>query len=147
MGIVVTFEIVICCSQATYRRATMCTSVKSAQRALALTLRLRTNTVRLSCAGADSRRFLPGSSTSCDPLQASSRSFCSRMAPTKGLLFRQVGLPSPVRPRRSKHVCKPLVCFVTLKSACINLLNLHYEIFTGSVSVLYLNICRAVAAS
>lgn len=75
------------------RRMTMCSVVsraKPVQRALALTL-LRANTEGSSYALAESRRFCPGVSTSIYPLRATSRSYCSRMALTEGLLFRQVG--------------------------------------------------------
>ncbi|XP_023261630.1 persulfide dioxygenase ETHE1, mitochondrial [Seriola lalandi dorsalis] len=64
--------------------------VKPAQRALALTLRLRPNTEGSSYAAAESRRFCPGVSAGVDPLSATTRWYCSRMALTEGLLFRQL---------------------------------------------------------
>lgn len=64
--------------------------VKAVQRALAFTLRLRTNTEGSSYSVAPNRRFCPGLSAGEDPLRAFSRSYCSRMALTKGLLFRQL---------------------------------------------------------
>ncbi|XP_078108468.1 persulfide dioxygenase ETHE1, mitochondrial isoform X2 [Sander vitreus] len=70
----------------------MCSVVsraKPVQRALALTL-VRANTEGSSYALAESRRFCPGVSTSIYPLRATSRSYCSRMALTEGLLFRQL---------------------------------------------------------
>ncbi|CAI5662105.1 unnamed protein product [Oreochromis niloticus] len=64
--------------------------VKPVQRALASTLRLRTNTECLSYAAAQSKRFCPGLSTGAQPLWVTSRSYCARMATTDGLLFRQL---------------------------------------------------------
>ncbi|TMS11142.1 Persulfide dioxygenase ETHE1, mitochondrial [Larimichthys crocea] len=64
--------------------------VKPVQRALALTLRLGTSTERSSYAAAERRRFSPGVTTRVDPLLAPCRSYCSRMALTEGLLFRQL---------------------------------------------------------
>ncbi|XP_029308431.1 persulfide dioxygenase ETHE1, mitochondrial [Cottoperca gobio] len=64
--------------------------VKPVQRALALSLRLTANTEGLSYAAAESRRFCPGVSSGVEPLRATSRSYCSRMALTDGLLFRQL---------------------------------------------------------
>ncbi|KAK5861999.1 hypothetical protein PBY51_017432 [Eleginops maclovinus] len=64
--------------------------VKPVQRALALTLRFRATTEGSSYALAESRRFCPGVSAVIDPLRATSRSYCSRMALTEGLLFRQL---------------------------------------------------------
>ncbi|XP_034057035.1 persulfide dioxygenase ETHE1, mitochondrial isoform X2 [Gymnodraco acuticeps] len=58
--------------------------------ALALTLRLRATTEGSSYAAAEIRRFCPGLSAVTDPLKATSRSYCSRMALTEGLLFRQL---------------------------------------------------------
>nr|XP_046255907.1 persulfide dioxygenase ETHE1, mitochondrial [Scatophagus argus] len=64
--------------------------VKPVQRVLALTLRLSTNTGTSWYGAAESRRFCPGLSTDIYPLRATSRSYCSRMALTDGLLFRQL---------------------------------------------------------
>ncbi|KAM9353047.1 persulfide dioxygenase ETHE1, mitochondrial [Symphorus nematophorus] len=64
--------------------------VKPVQRALAVTLRLRASTEGSRYAAAETRRFCPGVSTAIGPLRASSRSYCSRMALTQGLLFRQL---------------------------------------------------------
>lgn len=64
--------------------------VKPVQRALVLTLRLRAITEGSSYAAAEIRRFCPGLSAVTDPLKATSRSYCSRVALTEGLLFRQV---------------------------------------------------------
>ncbi|XP_010775123.1 persulfide dioxygenase ETHE1, mitochondrial [Notothenia coriiceps] len=64
--------------------------VKPVQRALALTLRLRATTEGSSYAAAEIRRLCPGLSAVTDPLKATSRSYCSRMALTEGLLFRQL---------------------------------------------------------
>ena len=66
--------------------------VRAVQRALALTPRLRTNTEASSYSAAQNRRVCPGLSAGEDPLRAFSRSYCSRMALTEGLLFRQVRL-------------------------------------------------------
>ncbi|XP_059196247.1 persulfide dioxygenase ETHE1, mitochondrial [Centropristis striata] len=60
--------------------------VKPVQRALAATRRLRTNTEGSRCAAADNRRFSPGVTSGSDPR----RSYCSRMAQSGGLLFRQL---------------------------------------------------------
>lgn len=65
--------------------------VKPVQRALASTLRLRTNADGLNYAAAQSRRFCPGFSTGAQPLWVTSRSYCARIATTDGLFFRQVG--------------------------------------------------------
>ncbi|CAK6964284.1 persulfide dioxygenase ETHE1%2C mitochondrial [Scomber scombrus] len=65
-------------------------SVKPVQRALALTLRLRTNTEASSYSAAQNRRVCPGVSAGEAPLKPFSRSYCSRMALHKGLLFRQL---------------------------------------------------------
>lgn len=68
--------------------------VKPVQRALALTLRLRSSTEGSRYALAESRRFSPADSnfTGIQPLRATvtSRSYCSRTALTEGLLFRQL---------------------------------------------------------
>ncbi|XP_030605328.1 persulfide dioxygenase ETHE1, mitochondrial-like [Archocentrus centrarchus] len=64
--------------------------VKPVHRALALSLRLRTNLDGSSSAAALSRRFSPGLSSSVQPLWVSSRFYCARMAMTDGLLFRQL---------------------------------------------------------
>ncbi|KAG7216822.1 hypothetical protein INR49_001476 [Caranx melampygus] len=64
--------------------------VKPVQRALALTLHLRPNTEGSSCAAAESGRFCSGVRAGVDPLRSSIRSYCSRMAQTEGLLFRQL---------------------------------------------------------
>lgn len=64
--------------------------VRPVQRALALTLRLRPNTEGSSCAAAGSRRFSPGVRAGVEPLRGTTRSYCSRMAQTEGLLFRQL---------------------------------------------------------
>ncbi|KAI3361273.1 hypothetical protein L3Q82_013456 [Scortum barcoo] len=64
--------------------------VKPAQRTLALSLRLRANTEGSSYAAAESRRFCPGVSADVEPLLAPRRSYCSRMAQTEGLFFRQL---------------------------------------------------------
>ncbi|XP_039974753.1 persulfide dioxygenase ETHE1, mitochondrial [Xiphias gladius] len=66
------------------------TRVKPVQGVLALTLRLRTNTEGSSYAAAGSRRFCPGVSTGVDPLRATTGRYCSGMAQTKGLIFRQL---------------------------------------------------------
>ncbi|XP_040901129.1 persulfide dioxygenase ETHE1, mitochondrial [Toxotes jaculatrix] len=64
--------------------------VKPVQRALAVTLRLRTNPESLSYTAAESRRFYPGLGTGADPLRTTIRTYCSRMAWTEGLIFRQL---------------------------------------------------------
>ncbi|XP_051261848.1 persulfide dioxygenase ETHE1, mitochondrial isoform X3 [Dicentrarchus labrax] len=64
--------------------------VRPVQRALALTLRLRTSTEGSSYAAAERRRFCPGVSNDIHPLRAPSRSYCSRVALTQGLLFKQL---------------------------------------------------------
>ncbi|GAA6220445.1 persulfide dioxygenase ETHE1, mitochondrial [Lates japonicus] len=65
--------------------------VRPIQRALALALRVRTNTEGSSCGAAESRRFYHGLSTGVDPLRATTaRRYYSRMARTEGLLFRQL---------------------------------------------------------
>lgn len=64
--------------------------VRAVQRALALTPRLRMNTEASSYSASQNRRACPGLSAGEDPLRAFSRSYCSRMALTKGLLFRQL---------------------------------------------------------
>ncbi|XP_045901956.1 persulfide dioxygenase ETHE1, mitochondrial [Micropterus dolomieu] len=64
--------------------------LKPVHRALALTLRIRANTEGSSYAAAESRRFYHGVSTGSSPLRAIGRSYCSRMAMTEGLLFRQL---------------------------------------------------------
>ncbi|KAM7383086.1 hypothetical protein PAMP_002768 [Pampus punctatissimus] len=64
--------------------------VKPVQRALALTLRLSTNTEGWSYSVAQNRRVCPGVNACEHPLRVTSRSFCSRMALTDGLLFRQL---------------------------------------------------------
>lgn len=64
--------------------------VARVQRAAAVTLRLRTIGGVSRYAAADGRRFCPGVCANSDPLRAPSRSYCSRMAPTQGLLFRQL---------------------------------------------------------
>ncbi|XP_053182680.1 persulfide dioxygenase ETHE1, mitochondrial [Scomber japonicus] len=65
-------------------------SVKPVQRALAITLRLRTNTEASSYSAAHNRRVCPGVGAGEAPLRPLSRSYCSRMALQKGLLFRQL---------------------------------------------------------
>ncbi|KAK9514180.1 hypothetical protein VZT92_027666 [Zoarces viviparus] len=60
--------------------------VKPVQLVQAVTLRLRANTE----GSADNRRFRPGVRAGIGPLRATSRSYCSRMALTEGLLFRQL---------------------------------------------------------
>lgn len=72
---------------------TMCSvisRVKPLQRAVAVTLRLRAITEGSSYAAAESRRLFPGVSAGTDPIRATRRSYCSRMALTGGLLFRQL---------------------------------------------------------
>lgn len=64
--------------------------VRAVQRALALTPRLRMNTEASSYSASQNRRACPALSAGEDPLRAFSRSYCSRMALTKGLLFRQL---------------------------------------------------------
>ncbi|KAK5892047.1 hypothetical protein CesoFtcFv8_012466 [Champsocephalus esox] len=64
--------------------------MKPVQRALALTLRFRATTEGSSYAAAEIRRFCPGLKAVTDPLNATSRSYCSRVALTEGLLFRQL---------------------------------------------------------
>lgn len=64
--------------------------VKPCQRALVVSLGLRTNTESPSYAAAQSRRFSPGVSSGVEPLRVTSRSFSSRTAITEGLLFRQL---------------------------------------------------------
>lgn len=64
--------------------------VKPVQQALALTLRLRSGTEVSRCVAAESRRLYPAGSPGIYPLRATSRSYCSRMAQTEGLLFRQL---------------------------------------------------------
>ncbi|XP_023131972.2 persulfide dioxygenase ETHE1, mitochondrial [Amphiprion ocellaris] len=64
--------------------------VKPCHRALAVSLRLRTNTDSPSYAAAQSRRFSPGLSSGVEPLRVASRSYSSRTAMTEGLLFRQL---------------------------------------------------------
>ncbi|KAK5921975.1 hypothetical protein CgunFtcFv8_019286 [Champsocephalus gunnari] len=64
--------------------------MKPVQRALALTLRFRATTEGSSYAAAEIRRFCPGLKAVTDPLKATSRSYCSRVALTEGLLFRQL---------------------------------------------------------
>ncbi|KAL3980367.1 transcription factor 15 [Sarotherodon galilaeus] len=64
--------------------------VKPVQRALASTLRLRTNADGLNYAAAQSKRFCPGFSIGAEPLWVTSRSYCARIAATDGLFFRQL---------------------------------------------------------
>lgn len=64
--------------------------VKPVQQALALSLRLRSSTEASRCAAAESRRLCPARGTGVYPLQATSRPYCSRMALTEGVLFRQL---------------------------------------------------------
>ncbi|XP_026226799.1 persulfide dioxygenase ETHE1, mitochondrial-like isoform X5 [Anabas testudineus] len=64
--------------------------VKPVQRALALGLRLRTNTDGWSCAAANRRSFCPGLNTDFEPIQVASRRYCSSTVLTKGLFFRQL---------------------------------------------------------
>ncbi|XP_071326052.1 persulfide dioxygenase ETHE1, mitochondrial [Trachinotus anak] len=64
--------------------------VKPVQRALALTLRLRANTVDSSYAAAENRRLSPGVSSTVGPLRSTTRRYCSRMALKEGLLFKQL---------------------------------------------------------
>ncbi|XP_049902736.1 persulfide dioxygenase ETHE1, mitochondrial [Epinephelus moara] len=64
--------------------------VKPLQRALAVTLRFRGITEGSSYAAAESRRLFPGVSTGIDPIRATRRSYCSRMALAGGPLFRQL---------------------------------------------------------
>lgn len=74
----------------------MCSIINKARpvhRALALTLRLRTNTEGSSYAAADRGHFSPCGGADVDPLRAASRRYCSRMALSQGLLFRQLFEP------------------------------------------------------
>lgn len=74
---------------------TMCSlmnRVRPVQRALAVSLRLRTNTEGSTYATAENRRFSSGVSAGTDPLRATRRLYCSRMVFPQGLFFRQVGL-------------------------------------------------------
>lgn len=76
------------------QRVRMCSlihRVKPAQRALAVSLRLKTNAEGLKHATAGNSRLCPAVSAATDPLRATSRSYCSRMASPRGLFFRQVG--------------------------------------------------------
>ncbi|CAN9513877.1 unnamed protein product [Ophioblennius macclurei] len=62
---------------------------RPASRALALTLRLAGNTEGSSYSAAGSRRSFPGVSSGVEPLTVARR-YCSRMASSQGLLFRQL---------------------------------------------------------
>ncbi|XP_041799059.1 persulfide dioxygenase ETHE1, mitochondrial [Chelmon rostratus] len=64
--------------------------LRPVRRALGLTLRLRTSTEGSWCAAAESRRFFPAGSAGTGPLRETSRSYCSRMALSEGVLFRQL---------------------------------------------------------
>lgn len=66
--------------------------VKPVQRALAISLRIRTNTEGSKYATAENRHFSSGVSACTGPLRATRRSYCSRMVLPQGLFFRQVGL-------------------------------------------------------
>ncbi|XP_075899341.1 persulfide dioxygenase ETHE1, mitochondrial [Nelusetta ayraudi] len=69
----------------------MCSVMKRpVQQALAATLRLRAYTESWRYAATEIRRFSPGVNPSLNPLWAPSRSYCSRMSRTGGLLFRQL---------------------------------------------------------
>lgn len=57
---------------------------------VALALRLRPNSEGSSYAAAEHRRSSPGRGTHTHPLRAPLRAYCSRMAWTEGLLFRQL---------------------------------------------------------
>ncbi|KAI9999935.1 hypothetical protein NQD34_011778 [Periophthalmus magnuspinnatus] len=57
---------------------------------LALVLSLRANSQSCSYALSHSRRVSPGLCTSVSPLRAALRAYCTRMARTEGLLFRQL---------------------------------------------------------
>ncbi|XP_041844795.1 persulfide dioxygenase ETHE1, mitochondrial [Melanotaenia boesemani] len=64
--------------------------VKPVQRLVAQTLRLCASTEGSSYVVAQRRRFCPGVSYVVVPLRVDRRSYCSRMAMTRGLLFRQL---------------------------------------------------------
>ncbi|KAM9851968.1 persulfide dioxygenase ETHE1, mitochondrial [Aulostomus maculatus] len=64
--------------------------VRPVQRGLPLTLRLRANAGGSSSTAGRDRRACPGLSSNVAPLLASTRFYCSRMAQTEGLLFRQL---------------------------------------------------------
>ncbi|KAM4579951.1 persulfide dioxygenase ETHE1, mitochondrial [Odontesthes bonariensis] len=64
--------------------------VKPVQRLVARTLRLCSKTEGLSYAAAQSRRFRPGVDFHVDPLRVNSRTYCTKMAMTPGLVFRQL---------------------------------------------------------
>lgn len=66
------------------------TKVRPIHRALALSLRLGASTEGSSYAAAQSKRLSPGVNSAVDPLRVNARSYCSRMAKTQGLLFRQL---------------------------------------------------------
>lgn len=69
----------------------MCSVIRRTKPAqLALALRLRTNAEGSSYAAADSRRASAGLATFTQPLRAAHRLYCTRMAWTEGLLFRQL---------------------------------------------------------
>ncbi|XP_043972356.1 persulfide dioxygenase ETHE1, mitochondrial-like [Gambusia affinis] len=65
------------------------TRVRPIHRAVALSLRLGANTEGSSYAATQSRRLSPGKNSVVD-LQGNARFYCSRMAKTEGLLFRQL---------------------------------------------------------
>lgn len=67
------------------------TKVRPIHRALALSLRLGASTEGSSYAATQIKRLSPGVNSAVDPLRVSARCYCSRMAKTQGLLFRQVG--------------------------------------------------------
>lgn len=64
--------------------------INTATRALALSLRSSRSTEGWSHLAAGPRRSLPGVRECVDPLRVASRGYCSRMAMTRGLLFRQL---------------------------------------------------------
>uniref|UniRef100_A0A3B3TVW8 Persulfide dioxygenase ETHE1, mitochondrial n=1 Tax=Poecilia latipinna TaxID=48699 RepID=A0A3B3TVW8_9TELE len=65
------------------------TRIRPIHRAVALSLRLGANTEGSSYAATQSRRLSPGKNSVVD-LQRNARFYCSRMAKTEGLLFRQL---------------------------------------------------------
>ncbi|XP_029695060.1 persulfide dioxygenase ETHE1, mitochondrial isoform X1 [Takifugu rubripes] len=74
-------------------RAAMCSlmsRVRPVQRALAVSLQLRRNTESSKCAPAENRWSSPGVNAGADPLRTTRRFYCSRMASSKGLFFRQL---------------------------------------------------------
>ncbi|KAM6910770.1 persulfide dioxygenase ETHE1, mitochondrial [Xenentodon cancila] len=66
--------------------------VKPLQCVLSVAPRLRPNAQGLSCAAAQRRRSCPGLTLAVEPLRVN-RSYCTRVAMTKGLLFRQLFEP------------------------------------------------------